>query len=1053
MNAPGHEMIRASAGSGKTHQLCLRMIRLLLAGVEPPRLVALTFTRKAAGEFLSKLLVMLSDAASDPQGADRLAAQLAGEDPAGAVRAPTDADFRAVLESVVHDLHRLSLGTLDGFLHRLLRSFPLEFGMGGEVALMDPPEAARARSESLRQAFRVEGAARDALVSAFQRATFGGGGRVAATAMADLIEAYHQDFLLAPDEEMWGGETAIWGAAGCPWPKPPYREEELVRELREATRGLGMPDNARAHWEKALSELAAWRAGGTPPAAARDLLTKAARALEYLRAGAAEIVVMRHRVGFEGEAARALAALASVWIGHEIRVKLEETRGIHNLIEAYERTYDRLYRSRGRLVFADLPLLLSRGVEDMGRWDIDFRMDGRFDHWLIDEFQDTSRLQWLAIGNLIDEVIQDAGGERGFFAVGDIKQSIYAWRGGDPELFGEILKRYNQGEEPVIRERPLDVSWRSVPAVLDLVNAVCSDRPALGGVFSAGVVDRWQALWSPHSPAAPLRDGTGHAALIDCPEDQCWQATTDLIRTMDPIGRGLSCAVLVQKNSRASECVEALRGAGIHALRDGASAFGRDNSVGRLLHHLLTLAAHPGDAYSRRFLEMGPLGTVVRNGGIPGVASWDQVGDRVRREIERDGYEATLERWIGLLPAEAAAEPFTAGRIGRLLELAMDYDQAGGGDLVEFVELLDGGEDSAASADGVVQVMTFHKSKGLGFDVVILPDLGPLKGNPSGNRLARERDAAGRVRWLMALPRKDVARGDEVLARASGAQEERDEFEDICSLYVGLTRARRAVYAIAPKPSAGSTARSHARWMHRALDTGDREHGRLAGHDVVWESGDREWYRDETPPGQTAETDVPALVPPSASGPSPLPAMPRETPSGHSGAGVDAVRLLQPGSRRAMSLGRSIHRRLAGIDWIDAGEPPARGGGWPDEDELVRQVFESRAIRELLRRPSAAAEVFTEQAFTVRMDGRVLDGVFDRIVIESDGGRAVSCHVVDFKTDQCGPDDGERLAALVDSHRGQMEAYRRAAGILCGLRADEVRCSLVFLRAGAVVDV
>ena len=62
---------------------------------------------------------------------------------------------------------------------------------------------------------------------------------------------------------------------------------------------------------------------------------------------------------------------------------------------------------------------------------VDYRLDGHFDHWLLDEFQDTSDLQWQVLANLIDEVLQDTSGKRSFFYVGDVKQAIYGWRAGN----------------------------------------------------------------------------------------------------------------------------------------------------------------------------------------------------------------------------------------------------------------------------------------------------------------------------------------------------------------------------------------------------------------------------------------------------------------------------------------------------------------------------------------------------------------------------------------------------------------------------------------------
>ena len=133
-------MIRASAGSGKTYQLTNRFIRLLLNGQAPERIIALTFTRKAAGEFFEGILTKLAGAASDPEEAKRLAKDIG--------QAESDFgsdDFRSALRRLVEEMNRLSLGTIDSFFHRVLGVFSLEFGLGGEFEMMSEFERKRTR--------------------------------------------------------------------------------------------------------------------------------------------------------------------------------------------------------------------------------------------------------------------------------------------------------------------------------------------------------------------------------------------------------------------------------------------------------------------------------------------------------------------------------------------------------------------------------------------------------------------------------------------------------------------------------------------------------------------------------------------------------------------------------------------------------------------------------------------------------------------------------------------------------------------------------------------
>mgnify|MGYP002989348879 CR=1 FL=1 len=100
--------------------------------------------------------------------------------------------------------------------------------------------------------------------------------------------------------------------------------------------------------------------------------------------------------------------------------------------------------------------------------DLQYRMYCRYDHWMLDEFQDTSQPQWRVIKPFLDDLAESkTGNESSIFVVGDIKQSVYQWRGGDPELFRSVSSQLQ------LEQRGMSTSYRSVQPVLDLVNDIC----------------------------------------------------------------------------------------------------------------------------------------------------------------------------------------------------------------------------------------------------------------------------------------------------------------------------------------------------------------------------------------------------------------------------------------------------------------------------------------------------------------------------------------------------------------------------------------------------
>jgi ATP-dependent helicase/nuclease subunit A len=163
-------MILASAGSGKTFALTDRYVQLLALGADPGRIVALTFTRKAAGEFFDEILKKLARAATDRDFARELANRIGNPD-TSSIR------FRELLRSVVDTMPQLTLTTFDAFFGRIVRSFPLELGLGGDFEVLEEYGMRLARRRVLQSMFARTGAqpddAQTEFMEAFKRATFG----------------------------------------------------------------------------------------------------------------------------------------------------------------------------------------------------------------------------------------------------------------------------------------------------------------------------------------------------------------------------------------------------------------------------------------------------------------------------------------------------------------------------------------------------------------------------------------------------------------------------------------------------------------------------------------------------------------------------------------------------------------------------------------------------------------------------------------------------------------------------------------------------------------
>lgn len=1079
----GHQAILASAGSGKTFQLTNRCVKLMLLGVDPERILALTFTRKAAGEFFVEIVRKVAHAAADPAFADRLAGEQLGLEGVGS------GDFLRLLRKLTSRMHLLSFGTLDSFFVRVLEAFPLEFGFGAGFELIeDAWSLAAAREPVYDRVFDGAGArglSIDELVNACRQAQLGHEDRAFARLLDDVVGSGHRILLEAPARDLWGDAEVIW-PDGSEILQGRCRAGDLDKALAalEAAFAADPPtDKQAAWWDEFMDEARRHVTGRSMPNRLKGLTDKILEAWEKLEGGDAEITVNRGKQAIRPATGAALKEVVRVLTESEYRVRLERTRGIWRLLDAFEHAYHDLVRRRGLLTFDDIPRLLGgRGAQGMAgerRLDLEYRLDGRFDHWLIDEFQDTSREQWRVIANLVDEIIQDPGGDRTYFQVGDTKQSIYGWRGGDPHLFADVCAHYGAALPQV----PLSESWRSVPAVLEPVNRIFGGEGRnLRRWFPPGALAAWN--WQDHRSAPPLRERSGFSCLLHPAgeaggpdDDPALDLMLGLLREIDPLRRGLSCAVLVEKNASINQVVDYIRARGGEAMPVGSGARSRvsvDNPVTAGLLALLRFAAHPGDTFAWEHLCMTPIADAAR-AAMDGRLTREGVVRAVLRAVHERGFEATLREWLAkLVKAGWREDAFSARRVSQLADAARRFDRAGERDLDRFLAFAAELQVAEPPARGVVQVMTVHGSKGLGFDVVVLPrlterNLTEVRDELRVMRGGRERDRA--PQWVLDMPRRALANVDPVLRNCLEDDAAEAGYDALCRLYVAMTRAKRGLYLICPERKKDSSAQDFAAVATAALKGSDEPvettfDGVPAR--IVYSAGERRWH-ESVPLAAEPEAGRSSAPPAAESRSIPL-APPRmataRRPSGDEPARIRGEDLVSPASLEARAFGTAVHEVLARVAWAEDW-PRARaerrwrtqdGSGIPDEtwelaEALIASGLETTGgWRAALERPNGEPELWREKPFEAVLDGEWVSGVFDRVVIyrEANGapGRAV---IYDFKTDRVGEEAGARERAV--RYTAQLELYRRALGAMTGLPTGAIGCVLVFVRPGVLVPV
>lgn len=181
-----------------------------------------------------------------------------------------------------------------------------------------------------------------------------------------------------------------------------------------------------------------------------------------------------------------------------------------------------------------------------------------------------------------------------------------------------------------------------------------------------------------------------------------------------------------------------------------------DNPLTTALLALVRAAAFPGDTAARELVRMTPLEPVLAAEGIQGR---DELTARILGEIHDRGFARTFEQWLRRLASVIEGDGFSVERGRRLVAAAERFDEGGSRDVAEFLDFAERHVVRDTDLAGVVRVMTVHKAKGLGFDLVILPDIEGKKLATRRDGMAVKRTSERTVEWVFELPAKILRSG------------------------------------------------------------------------------------------------------------------------------------------------------------------------------------------------------------------------------------------------------------------------------------------------------
>lgn len=1063
-----NQIIRASAGTGKTFALSNRYLQLLISGVDCHSILATTFSRKGAGEILDRIIHRLSDAALNDDDAaalaDQLELQLSREQAA------------EILQQLLGNLHRLEVSTLDSFFNRIAKAFSLEIGLPPTWDIVDEQKIALLEDEAIQTVLEDE-----AVLSLLHMLSKGEASRRVASMIRDTV----RNIYLIYRES--GAEA--WDKLD---PQGKHFTEEELLSLVEQMRTIAPQTKQLAnHWQVLLETID--RLDWNAFVKLKSFQNFLSGNFKYGRTKLTPDIL-----GAFNHLLPHCQAVVSQQLIHA-------NRSTRDLLQPFGELLEQSKNATGSLRFDDVTERLQAFVKTWNTDHFSFRLDNQIQHLLLDEFQDTSPAQWNVIEPFARKVVTEPDNSRSFFCVGDMKQAIFGWRGGVAEIF-DVVDSTLPNLEPLTFAK----SYRSSPAVIQLVNQVFGKitQYSCGDELIDAAVHGWGQWFSEHSTARENLKGYVTLEMApECdPKSKSVEDRKDRLRNLNlvdatvkrirQLARELpedkTIGVLVRRNKEVTELIAKLREKGVTASEEGGSEL-TDSVAVELILSAMQLADHPGDGLARFHVSHSPLASEFNlqpendTNAATNQAAARTGAASIRKRLVDEGYGPVVELLARqLLPQATKRETL---RLQQLVRAAYDrstdpLEELRPSTFVDFIrnEVKVSGQNSAR-----VRVMTIHRSKGLEFDVVVLPyqlDSRGWAGLTPTVVVGRESPTAPidiATRYIGADKRALLPPNFQRLFEDDRQQNVR---EAMCVLYVMLTRAKHAVHIIVSH-GAKADHKSPAGVLMATLADGKREEG------VLFNYGDDNWFEGEPKkitardpynlkqfylPGQVRlkPANVDREVKSKRGLPKVLPSLISE------GDNVDLMQIFESWSNvDSLLRGRILHGCFEKLIWADEGMPrfemlqqhlqtiaPSVQDRQPFLDDFHR-LLEQPKIKTLFSRRGYLSnylalllddsaigtnrvEVSTERRFAVSTANGFLQGVIDRLVLIYRDDLLIAADIIDLKTDRFDP---SQLHDRISRYRPQLQAYRIAAGKFLGLPVEQVSTRLVFVETGQIVNV
>ena len=1096
------QMILASAGTGKTYNLASRALRLLFTDQELDSILATTFTRKAAGEILHRILSWLSDAVEEKEGFERLVGVLKPLE-------ITKDTVRYQLGRLCSHLHRFRVSTLDSFYSQLAKSFALELKLPPGWSLSDPFQTDQLQHEAISRMFdTMDRATLRSLVSQLSK----GEATRSIRREIETVVTSGYDLFRKTTEEAWNQLDVPRGPTVEQVEKSlaMFRVSNVEHKSFATARDKAVAKFEAGEWAEFLGTTLVKNSDDeTPKYSGKELSDDAVKALKILAKKAAVEELASRRA--QNEAAYRLLA------NYHSQLQLIKTRKrIVSFDDIAERLSQWMQETIAKNRDPDEPKnrnpdepknrnpdeqsianqRVTNSIDDEGMKNISYRLDCPVNHLLLDEFQDTSPMQWNIIKPFAEAIVQGTSKDKSFFCVGDSKQAIYGWRGGVSEIFESVG---NQIER--VRQEKLVKSYRSSPIVIDFVNSVFTqlakheryyndDEAEIISSDTQAVTDWMNRYFTNHETTKDCLPGYVEFRNADCEKNRDQEGEESSYGLLDEVADRIAelhkasphaeIGVLTRTNRDVGKVIGLLRERGVEASQEGGNPL-IDSSPVLLLLSAMKLANHPSDSLAYFHVSHSPLME-----SLPNEIAEQSIllSSFLREQLDSFGFGRTLGNLSNLLANHCNTRD--QDRLKQFVQLGYRFDALRNQHIHDFVDYV---ERQKVSVPGMssVRVMTIHQSKGLEFDAVFLPTLDQTIISRPPTFVAmyddRTKPPIGVLRYMNRDIQKHLQDSWRIAFREFANQQ---LAEALCVFYVALTRARQALYLYT---SPSSTPKK--RWgsvLHSIFATqGQSEQPGI----TVASFGNPNWYeRLET----TLQTD-PINAPPSRA------IQERRVRTIRLNLAADSVRRLpwlRPSAPRRPAMvdlatqwagsnssgavvGKLVHRWFEEIrGWIEDFKPSKKrlkeiAGATLTQEEMAHVKINEWVDRfvQYCEKPSVLLalsadryrawhqprmlhlEVTNERRLLQIIDGQMLSGVIDRCVLGFDGDRVVRAEILDFKTDRK-PESiaiDEWTNERAEVHGTQLRYYRRVLCEQFGLHPNDVQLNLLLLSEDLQVSI